>query len=66
MIGDLGGINGSPEQWVDLNRLGLADGETYRIHFFKADRHNASSRLHLITNVPFTSKLPPTILAAFD
>ncbi|MHC5007915.1 MAG: fibro-slime domain-containing protein [Planctomycetota bacterium] len=66
MIGDLGGINGSPEQWVDLNRLGLADGTTYRIHFFKADRHNASSRLHLITNVPFTSQLPPTILAAFD
>lgn len=66
MIGDLGGINGSPEQWVDLNRLGLVDGETYRIHFFKADRHSASSRLHLITNVPFTSQLPPTILAAFD
>ena len=66
MIGDLGGINGSPEQWVDLNRLDLVDGTTYRIHFFKADRHSASSRLHLITNVPFTSQMPPTILAAFD
>jgi hypothetical protein len=42
------------------------DGDTYRIHFFKADRANASSRLHLLTNVPFTSQPPPTILAAFD
>jgi fibro-slime domain-containing protein len=66
LIGDLGGINGSPEQWVDLDRLGLADGGTYEIHFFKADRHDASSRLHLVTNVPFRSQLPPTILAAFD
>ncbi|MHC4209586.1 MAG: fibro-slime domain-containing protein [Planctomycetota bacterium] len=66
MIGDLGGINGSPEQWVDLNRLGMVNGETYRIHFFKANRSNASSRLHLLTNVPFTSQPPPTILAAFD
>ena len=66
MIGDLGGINGSPEQWVDLNRLGLEDGKTYDITFFKADRNDASSRLHLVTNVPFTSKLPPPILAAVD
>jgi fibro-slime domain-containing protein len=66
MIGDLGGINGSPEQWVDLNRLGLEDGTTYRIYFFKADRSDASSRLHLVTNVPFTSQVPTTILAAFD
>jgi fibro-slime domain-containing protein len=66
MIADLGGINGSPEQWVEMNRLGLVDSTTYRIHFFKADRNDASSRLHLLTNVPFTSKLPPTILAAFD
>ncbi|MHC4716621.1 MAG: fibro-slime domain-containing protein [Planctomycetota bacterium] len=66
MIADLGGINGSPEQWVDLNRLGMVDGTTYRIHFFKADRNNASSRLHLLTNVPFTCDMTPTILAAFD
>ena len=66
MIGDLGGINGSPEQWVELNRLGLDDGKPYDITFFKADRNDASSRLHLITNVPSTSELPPTILAAFD
>jgi fibro-slime domain-containing protein len=66
MIADLGGINGSAEQWVDLNRLGLVDGEKYRVHFFKSDRNDASSRLHLVTNVPFTSRVTPTILAAFD
>ncbi|MHC4407028.1 MAG: fibro-slime domain-containing protein [Planctomycetota bacterium] len=66
LIADLGGINGSPEQWIDLNRLGLVDGETYRVHFYKSDRNDASSRLHLVTNVPFKSQVPPTILAAFD
>jgi fibro-slime domain-containing protein len=66
LVADLGGINGSPEQWLELNRLGLAHGASYRIHFFKSDRNDASSRLHLVTNVPFRSTLPPTILAAFD
>jgi fibro-slime domain-containing protein len=66
LIADLGGINGSPEQWVQLNRLGLNNDETYQIYFFKANRNDASSRLHLVTNVPFTSQAPTTILAAFD
>ncbi len=66
MIADLGGINGSSEQWVDLNRLGLVDGETYRVRLFKADRSDASSRFHLVTNIPLTSEPGGTILAAFD
>ena len=65
MVADLGGVNGSPEQWVHMNRLGLTDGETYRIRFFKSDRSGVA-RFHLVTNIPFQSVVQPTILAAFD
>jgi fibro-slime domain-containing protein len=65
MVADLGGINGSPEHWVDLARLNLVDGQTYRIHFFKSDR-SGQSRFHLVTNIPLTSVVPQTIMAAFD
>ncbi|MHC4415237.1 MAG: fibro-slime domain-containing protein [Planctomycetota bacterium] len=66
LISDLGGINGSAEQWVDIDRLGLVDGQTYRLRFFKADRSDASSRLHLVTNIPLTAVVETTILAAYD
>ena len=65
MVADLGGINGSPEQWVVLNRLNLVNGQTYRFRFFKSDR-SGESRFHLVTNIPLTSVVLPTIMAAFD
>ncbi len=65
LVADLGGINGSPEQWIDVNRLNLVDGQTYQFHFFKSDR-SGESRFHLVTNIPLTSVVPQTIMAAFD
>ena len=65
MVADLGGIKGSPEQWVDLNRIGLEDGQTYRLYFFKAHR-SGQSRFHLVTNIPLSSVQLPTISALFD
>ncbi len=66
MVADLGGVNGSPEQWIDLDRMDLEHGKTYPIRFFKADRSDASSRFHLVTNVPLESATSLTILAMFD
>jgi fibro-slime domain-containing protein len=66
LVADLAGFNGSPEQWIDLDRLNLVDGQTYRFHFFATDRSDASSRFHLVTNIPLTSVVPTTILAIFD
>ncbi len=65
MIADLGGVKGSPEQWVELNRLGLVDGETYRLNFFKTDRSGVA-RFHLVTNIPLTSVTDGNISGAFD
>ncbi len=67
MIADLGGMNGSPEQWVDLSRLGLVDGQTYSINFFKTNRSDSGhSRFHLVTNIQLFTPPLPTISAAFD
>ncbi len=66
LVGDLGGINGATEQWMDMDRLGLTDGQTYLVRIFKADRSDASSRFHLVTNIPLNSIVPSTILALFD
>ena len=65
MIADLGGMKGSPEQWVDLNRIGLVDGQTYRLYFFKTHR-SGQARFHLVTNIPLNSVPLGTISAAFD
>ncbi len=67
MIADLGGMNGSPEQWVDLSRLGLVDGQTYSIHFFKTNRSGGGNcRFHLLTNIQLFTPPLHTISAPFD
>ncbi len=66
LVIDLGGIAGSPDQFVELNRLGLVDGETYKMHFFHADRKQPQSHFRMYTNVPFNGWPVSSILAAFD
>ena len=66
LVADLGGIKGSAEQWVELNRLNLVDGEIYRIHMFTTNR-GGNPRLHLVTSIPLTaSPVLPTISFLFD
>jgi len=66
LVIDLGGIAGSPVQFVELNRLGLVDGETYKMHFFHADRKQPQSHFSMFTNVPFNTGPLQTVSAAFD
>ncbi len=66
LVADLGGIKGSAEQWVEVNRLNLVDGEIYRIHMFTTNR-GGNPRLHLVTSIPLTtSPVLPTISFLFD
>ncbi len=65
LVADLGGLNGSPEQWVDLDRLGLVDGQTYPIHMFSSNR-TGGVKFHLVTNLVIGNAAPITISAAFD
>ena len=65
LVSDLGGLNGAPEQWVPLDRLGLVDGQTYPIHMFSANR-TGDVKFHLVTNIFLGNTAPLTISAAFD
>ena len=49
-----------------LNRLGLADGETYTLHFFMAERHQPQSSFRLTTTVPLVTPKLPTLAMAYD
>ena len=66
MVIDLGGVHGAAEQYVDLSRLGLADGENYTLDFFFAERHRSQSNFRIETNLRLENQELPAITAAFD
>jgi len=66
LVIDLGGVHGKIEQVVDLNRLGLLDGETYELAFFFAERHTTQSNFRITTNLQLATVEVPTVSAAFD
>ena len=66
LVIDLGGVHPAVDQYVDLNRLGLEDGETYSLDFFFAERHRTQSNFRIVTNLVLeTSRVPP-MTAAYD
>ena len=66
LVVDLGGIAGAQEQFVELNRLGLVDGQTYDLRFFMAERHQPQSNFRLTTSIGLETFVLPTISAAYD
>jgi fibro-slime domain-containing protein len=66
MVIDLGGVHGAVEQTIDLNRLGLADGEVHKLSFFFAERHRTESNFRMTTNFEMQSVDLPTVTAAYD
>lgn len=63
---DLGGVHGAQEQTVDLNRLGLEDGDKYTLSFFYAERNTTQANCRIETNLVLESVQLPTVSAAFD
>jgi fibro-slime domain-containing protein len=63
---DLGGVHSAQEQTVDLNRLGLTDGEKYTLAFFYAERNTTQANCRIETNLVLESVQLPSISAAFD
>ncbi|UCD75141.1 MAG: fibro-slime domain-containing protein [Phycisphaerales bacterium] len=67
LVIDLGGVAGNTDQFIDLNRLGLEDGKTYRMHFFHAERHQPKSQWRFATNILLdTDRFIPSITSQFD
>ena len=66
LVIDLGGVHAAHDQYVDINRLGLASGETYQIAFFFAERHRTQSNFRIQTNLPIVSMDLPSTTMVFD
>ena len=63
---DLGGIAAGTEQVIELDRLGLQDGDVYTMQLFFAQRTGGGSRFHLRTNIELWSSQLATISFAGD
>jgi len=63
---DLGGVHSATEQIIDLDRMGLEDGETYTLDFFFAERHRTQSNFRIETNLSLESLPIPSVSASFD
>lgn len=67
LVIDLAGVHAAVDQFVDLNRLGLTDGESYTLDFFFAERHRTQSNFRIQTNLLLsTPTAVPTITSGFD
>ena len=52
LVVDLGGRHAAENMFVDMNRLGLADGDVYRLDFFLMERRTNNSSCKITTNLP--------------
>jgi len=69
LVIDLGGCHGASEQFVELNRLCLEDGQEYTLDFFFAERHRNQCNVRIETNLGLEAADNtglPTMTAAFD
>ncbi len=66
LVNDIQGIHASLDQYVDLNRLNLTDGERYPLDFYFAQRLRPQSNFRIQTNILLTGLPPSTILSHFD
>lgn len=66
LVIDLGGVHSAKEQFVDLDRLDLVDGQTYPLSFFFAERHRTASNFRIETNLVLSTPNYPSVTAAFD
>ena len=66
LVNDLIGVHASHDQYVDVDRLGLSDGEWYALDFFFAQRYMPQSHFRIETNIILESLPISTISAVFD
>ena len=51
LVVDIGGQHHAAEGHVDLDKLGLTEGETYPFHIFYAERHKVESNFKMRTSI---------------
>jgi fibro-slime domain-containing protein len=66
LVIDLGGVHGSQQQMVELDRLGLEDGRAYPLKIFHAERHTTQSNFKMETTLVLCRLSSPMTTAKFD
>jgi fibro-slime domain-containing protein len=66
LVIDLSGTHNAIEQFVDLSRLGLADGDSYKLDIFHAERQTKDSNFAFQTNLVLRDASMPSVSAGFD
>ena len=51
LVVELAGTHGEKDQYLDLNRVGLAHGDTYKLSLFHAERQTDGSNFRFQTNL---------------
>ncbi|HLP42968.1 MAG TPA: fibro-slime domain-containing protein [Fibrobacteria bacterium] len=67
LVIDLGGLHPAQSQTVDLDNLGLVDGQSYPLDFFFAERRVTASRLTITTSLELSTPDrpdPPVVVGA--
>lgn len=67
LVMDIGGAQTPSQQYIALDRLGLMDGNEYRLDFFYANRRNMPASLfHMRTNLELGAGYGVSVSGAFD
>lgn len=67
LVIDIGGVHGAVDQVIDLDRLTwLADGKSYSLRFFFAERHRTQSNFMIETTLHLRSVSPPATSGLHD
>jgi fibro-slime domain-containing protein len=66
LVIDLGGVHAAQDQTVQIDRLGLVNGQEYTLDFFFAERHRTQSNFRIVTNLQLSSLAVPSVTAVFD
>lgn len=67
LVIDIGGVHGKVAQLVELDRLGLTDGQNCTLDFFFAERHRTESNFRIDTTLRLeTDPNMPTVSALYD
>ncbi|MHC5016817.1 MAG: fibro-slime domain-containing protein [Planctomycetota bacterium] len=66
LVNDLVGVHAAHDQYVDVDRLGLEDGQWYELDFFFAQRYAPQSHFRITTNLFLVSLAVPTVSVVCD
>jgi fibro-slime domain-containing protein len=66
LVMDRGGVLPGSSQYVDMDRLGLVDGQTYEFAFFHAQRQSQQADFHVRTNIFMGAQNPINVSGGYD